>query len=342
MNTHRTRNKTEAGSLTTVAHELASGELVELVYDPVEVTTAFAVGRADNWCVVPQIEDGGRTLVPVPADNSLIHHGMVLLPSRLEAFISEHTLRSAVTNYLRRYLAMDDDIEQLVCSYILFTWLFDSFNDVPYLRVQGDYGTGKTRFLQIVGSVCYRPLFTNGATTVSPIFHMLDAFGGTLIVDEADLRLSDETAELVKLFNNGNVRGMPIVRSQAQRDQAFNPRVFSVFGPKIVAMRGAYADDALESRFLTIPATRRQVRDDIPLNLPRDYADEARSLRNQLLAYRFARFGTVALDNRLSMSGVGYRRNQIVIPLLASISDETVRAEVQATARKLTVGGRAQ
>ena len=340
MNSRRTRNKSDAGSPTIVAHELASGELVELVYDPVGLITAFAVGRADSWCVVPQIEEGERTLVPVPADNSLIRHGMVLLPKMPEAFTSEHDLRLAVTNYLCRYLDLDDDIEQLVCSYILFTWLFDCFNEVPYLRVQGDYGTGKTRFLQIVGSVCYRPLFTNGATTVSPIFHMLDAFGGTLIVDEADLRLSDETAELVKLFNNGNVRGMPIVRSQVQRDREFNPRVFSVFGPKIVAMRGAYADDALESRVLTIPSIQRHVRDDIPLNLPRDYADEARALRNHLLAYRFACFGTVELDNRLSMSGVGYRRNQIVIPLLASIGDETVRAEVQATARKLTVGGR--
>jgi hypothetical protein len=36
------------------------------------------------------------------------------------------------------------------------------------------------------------------ASTVSPIFHTLDAFRGTLIFDEADFRFSDERSEIVK------------------------------------------------------------------------------------------------------------------------------------------------
>jgi hypothetical protein len=46
--------------------------------------------------------------------------------------------------------------------------------------------------------------------TISPIFHTLDAFKGTLIIDEADFRFSDERAEIVKILNNGNVQGMPV------------------------------------------------------------------------------------------------------------------------------------
>jgi hypothetical protein len=62
----------------------------------------------------------------------------------------------------------------------------DAFNEVPYLRLRGEFGTGKTRFLQTVGSLCYRPIFTSGVSTVSPLFHLLDTFGGTLILDKAD------------------------------------------------------------------------------------------------------------------------------------------------------------
>jgi ATP-dependent DNA ligase len=41
---------------------------------------------------------------------------------------------------------------------------------------------------------------------------MLDSFHGTLIVDEGDFRFSDEKAEVVKILNNGNVKGFPVLR----------------------------------------------------------------------------------------------------------------------------------
>ena len=89
----------------------------------------------------------------------------------------------------------------MAAHYVLFSWVYDAFNEVPYIRFQGDYGTGKTRALLVVGSVCYKPFFASGASTVSPIFHILDAFRGTLILDEADFRFSDEKAEIVKVLN---------------------------------------------------------------------------------------------------------------------------------------------
>ena len=89
-----------------------------------------------------------------------------------------------------------------------------------------------------MGGICYKPIFASGASTVSPIFHLLDSFKGTLIIDEADFRWSDEKTEIVKLLNNGNVRGMPVLRTRISQEREYNPRAFSVFGPKIVASRG--------------------------------------------------------------------------------------------------------
>ena len=79
--------------------------------------------------------------------------------------------------------------------------------------LRGDYGSGKTRALLTIGSLCYKGFFASGASTVSPIFHTLDAFRGTLIFDEADFRFSDERAEIVKILNNGNVSGLPVLRT---------------------------------------------------------------------------------------------------------------------------------
>ena len=150
--------------------------------------------------------------------------------------------------------------ENVGTHYVLLTWLYDAFNELPYLRLRGDYGSGKTRALLTIGSLCYKGFFASGASTVSPIFHTLDAFRGTLIFDEADFRFSDERAEIVKILNNGNVSGLPVLRTMMNRQREFNPQAFQVFGPKIVATRGRYDDKGLESRFLTEEMGSRRLR----------------------------------------------------------------------------------
>ena len=169
----------------------------------------------------------------------------------------------------------------------------------------------------------------NLQSTVSPIFHTLDAFRGTLIFDEADFRFSDERAEIVKILNNGNVRGLPVLRTMMNRQREFNPQAFQVFGPKIVATRGSYDDKALESRFLTEEMGSRKLRSDIPINLPDSFKEEARELRNKLLLYRFHRRHEVKLDQSLVDPKIEPRLNQILLPLMSVVADDTLRSELR-------------
>src|SRR5262249_22622537 len=95
-------------------------------------------------------------------------------------------------------------------------------------------------------------------------------------------------------------RGSRVVRSEVtgQRGE-FNPRAYHVFGPKLVATRGTFEDRALESRFLTEEMGHATLRNDIPISLPATYKDEALRLRNQLLLFRFRRFGDTAVAGGL-------------------------------------------
>jgi len=206
------------------------------------------------------------------------------------------------------------------------------------LRLRGDYGSGKTRALLTIGSLCYKGFFASGASTVSPLFHTLDAFRGTLLFDEADFRFSDERAEIVKILNNGNVRGLPVLRTMMNRQREFNPRAFQVFGPKIVATRGSYDDKALESRFITEEMGTRQLRTDIPINLPDAFKDEARELRNKLLLYRFHRRHDVKLDESLVDARLEPRLNQILLPLLSVVADAGLRADLRSMALNTQMG----
>ena len=312
---------------------LGDGTIVEMLYRPETRSTAFAVFREGEWTLQRQIEgEDGSTLVPFSPENNLIKNEAVLLPSEPRDYGSEKQLLFDIQEFLHRYVDLSPVFESIATYYVVLTWLYDAFNELPYLRLRGDFGTGKTRTLLTIGSICYKAFFASGASTVSPIFHTLDAFRGTLILDEADFRFSDERAEIVKILNNGNVRGIPVLRTMMNRQREFNPQAFQVFGPKIVATRSSYDDKGLESRFLTEEMGARRLRQDIPINMPESFKEEARELRNKLLLFRFhhrtkAKINETLIDPRLEP-----RLNQILVPLLSIVEDEAVREQLRSMA----------
>jgi hypothetical protein len=304
------------------------GTIIELLYAPERHMTAFAVWARGRWSVERQATFGGEHLIPFSPRNNLIRNEAVLLPSEPREYGAEHELVAAVQAHIHRYADLSPPFERVATYYVLLSWVYDAFSDLPYLRLRGDFGTGKTRSLFTIGSLCYKPFFASGASTVSPIFHTLDAFRGTLIFDEADFRFTDERSEMVKILNNGNVRGMPVLRTVVNQQKEFNPQAFQVFGPKIVATRGYYIDSGLESRFIT-EETGRRLRPDVPINLPETFKEEARDLRNKLLLYRFYRRHQVKLDSTLADGRLEPRLNQIMLPLLSLVADPRLRGELR-------------
>lgn len=300
--------------------------IVEAVLNIVEGRTSFIVSsnagveRRATW------SSGGVTYVPIPASNNLIRHRALLLASDAAEYRGEAALFDELRDHLGRYVTLEPDDLDIAASYVLLTWLYDAFNELPYLRFRGDYGTGKTRALLVIGSLCYKAFFASGASTVSPIFHTLDTFRATLVFDEADFRFTDEKAELVKILNNGNVRGFPVLRTHVTPAKEFDPRAFNVFGPKVVAMRGEYQDRALESRFVTIEMQSGRTRS--PISMPAEQADEANELRNKLLTFRFRRRHSAQLQPSYAHASLEPRMNQILLPLLSIAPNEAVRHSI--------------
>lgn len=316
-----------------MSRSYADGTLVELLYQPDDRRTMLALYSAGRWTIQDHIDvEPGRRLVPFSAENNLIKNSVVLLPTEPILYGNEGKLIADIRCFIHCYVDLSPIFEKIATYYVLFSWLYDAFNELRYLRLRGDFGTGKTRALLVIGAICYKPFFASGASTVSPIFHTLDAFRGTLIFDEADFRFSDERAEIVKILNNGNVRGLPVLRTIMNRQREFNPRAFHVYGPKIVATRGSYEDRGLESRFLTEDMGSRPLRPDVPINLPDDFPNRARELRNKLLLFRFHRHASAKLDPTLVDPVLEPRLNQILLPLLSVIEDPALRDEVRSLA----------
>lgn len=314
---------------------LATGELVEMVYDPGERKTRFVRGAGEHWEYEESVEiSPAERLVPFSPANNLVKHQVVLFPSEPAEYGDEAALIARIRDFIRRYVDVSEDFEVVVTYYVLFTWIYDAFHEVPYVRVRGGYGSGKTRFLLTVGSLCRLPIFASAASTVSPVFRLLDSFRGTLVLDEGDFRLSDEKAEIVKLLNSGNAKGFVVLRTEVSSKREFDPRAYHVFGPKLIATRGFFQDRALESRCVTEDMRGGALRSEIPLNLDERFHDEARAIRNQLLLYRLRHFNDARAIGA-GASDLEPRLRQIFGPLVSVIRDEPAREKVIALVGKM-------
>ncbi|MEX2181886.1 MAG: hypothetical protein WD771_07575 [Gemmatimonadaceae bacterium] len=311
---------------TLVSAVLDDGSIVETLaaYPAGDVELVrLGHGHVEQGCILdlPQL---GQVRA-YSADNNLIAHGVVKFPSGVADYESEMSLIEAVSQFIHRYADLSPAFEEAAAHYVLLTWIYDAFNELPYLRLKGDFGSGKTRCLQTIGALCYKPMFASGASTVSPLFRIIDEFRGTLIMDESDFRLSDERAEIVKILNNGNAKGFPVLRSEATPGKEFNPRAFAVYGPKVIATRRSFEDRALESRCITEEMVGLPPRDDIPLSLPEAFHEGAIALQNQLLMYRVRRrheFGPAVVARAPHIEA---RVAQVFAPLLAVAVDDEAR-----------------
>ena len=327
--------KKETTKQPITSYTLSNNSLIELLYDDQEQTTKLALWQKGNFKIKDRIfTDNQKVFTPYGPENPLLNQRVVLFPSEPQEYKSEKELLNEIQNFIHQYVDVTEVFETISSYYILLTWIYDNFNEVPYLRLRGDYGSGKTRFLQTVGSLCYKPIFASGASTVAPLFHILNQVGGTLILDEGDFRFSDEKTDIAKILNNGNAKGFPVLRCEKINQKEFAPKAYHVFGPKIIASRHDFSDQALESRFITEDVGMKKVRQEIPVTLPDSFHAEAQELRNKLLLWRFKNYKKKKYLSKFLDQKLDRRINQVYLPLLSLIEDEEIRKQIITIARK--------
>lgn len=229
-----------------------------------------------------------------PIGDSAIKKGVVVLPDKTEEYGSIQKLVKEIQEHLNKYLDISEDHEIFASFYVLFSWVYDKTTTLNYLRSLGDWGTGKSRYLDVIGRMCYKPIMVNGALTPAVVYRLLDLWGGTLILDEGDFKKSDEQADIIKILNAGFEKS----RSSVARCNPNDPSIidtFKVYGPKVLASRKTWYDQALESRCMTerMKVTNRK---DIPPILDKEYYEKETELRRKLLKFRFDYYDKISYE----------------------------------------------
>lgn len=307
---------------TTKTMNLRRGDFhLETVIDSTTQKPEFVVKEGDQINYQKKFEYQEREYIPSAQATALVLAGALRLPGKARAYTSLPELKQNIQRFIHRYVDLPPVFELICTNYVLLSWQYDGFNELPYLRVRGDYGSGKTRFLNVVGGLLYNPVFASGASSPASIFHLLDSIRGSLVLDESDYRYSDATAEIAKILNNGHAKGFSVLRCEPTKEGGFVARAYNIFGPKIVALRESFSDVALESRFISCDLDASPMREGVPVSLPLNFESEACDMRNQLLWYRLHRVAPINPKPIKAIERLSPRTQQIYQPLLAFFED---------------------
>ena len=259
-----------------------------------------------------------------PNEGDELKERAVILPYQPEDYGTDEELDKEIDDFIKKWLDVPEKVRLFGRWNAKRSFVYDKFHTINYLRAQGDTGLGKTRFLDTFGYIHYKPLFTTGATTPAPLFRIIKKWKGTLVMDEADLKFSDESADIIKIINQGYEKGKFIMR--CDQNDASKIDFFDPFCPKILATRRSFQDKATESRCIThvMEITKRK---DILVNLNEEFFEETRKISNKLLMWRFKNYFNIDMNKTYDMGDLEPRVKQLVSSYVAIFSNDKTAME---------------
>jgi len=177
---------------------------------------------------------------------------------------------------------MDEDLYHIYVGWVHHTWMVERFDSVPYLHFYGERNTGKTRALDLLNVLCYRPMLSPSVSGAA-VYYAMDYYHPTFLLDEFEMyeKMKESKAEVIGVLNAGYRRGQGVYRVGSVSEGNPTLRRFSVFGPKALSSIKELPA-ALDSRCITFRMVRAYKK--IKRLIDKKWAEE---LRGKMLQYRF-------------------------------------------------------
>lgn len=214
---------------------------------------------------------------------------------------------SDIYNFVKKYLVLKDDEYHILTLWIMTSWLVDDFQTCPYLCMIAPKSSGKTQVLNVLGELAYRAVSAISVTAAA-LFRSIELWHITLLIDEAEYQVREETESGQALYgclNGGYKRGSYAIRIEGDSSTSRVPTTYDVFGFKAIASTKLF-NPTLESRSIIFNMSQGK-----PEKILID-TQVAGILRRKLLFWRFSTLGKLPLVFPESNSG---RLIEMFIPL---------------------------
>ena len=301
---------------------LPNGTMLEAAYDP-QKGIYLVVKEKDSHIQKKNEYKYNKTKYKPLADSNVKNY-QTILPTEVDTSVYYSNLLGDIEDEINNNVDLQPNYTPIAARYVMMTWCYDKFQKIPYLRVIGPYGSGKSRFLDVMASLSYHSSLLGQGISQANIYRWLDRYPGTLILDEADFGKTIHTNLITQILNGGFERNGKVHRCSPGKSD-YEPRAYRSFGPKILASRMSFVDDALESRFLTF-STHITTRENIPLYTPPNNEwPKMIELRNRLLNFRFENFSKIDPNQRVDgLEEYEPRLKEIIRPLSLILGETSI------------------
>jgi hypothetical protein len=206
-----------------------------------------------------------------------------------------------------------------LAAWVMMTYIYPGLSAVPYVFLAGPANSGKTRAMDVLKRMVYRPLMAGNVTAAS-IFRTRHAYGGVMLLDEAERMgesRSPDVAELRSILLSGYRRGGRVIRMEPFGD-TFRTVSFDCFGPVVLgAIHGL--PPALASRCITVRMSRAMKHDPQSRRSLDDTPEQATAVLDALHCWALE-YGYQAINTCLPRSSLANRDAELWEPLIRIIS----------------------
>jgi len=253
------------------------GKAYQLNGYPIEMDTMLSL---DGFFTL--FGNDARDFMPLPTDKVLLNLN-----------ISPKNLLDDIQAFLREYVGFytmemkkDNNMYDLISHWILYTHIYDVWNTCSYLKLMGDFSTGKSILSQTIKLLAFSASSTEAHISDAAFRRELHTIGGIKLLDEITMSRTDMTT-----FQN-------ILKSGIQRDATskvvnvgdYNKLdSFRMYCPKVVSGTDCEnIDPVLSSRMIEVVMQKAPPKDPVARNdiYSDDAKESARQLRDRLYMFR--------------------------------------------------------
>lgn len=246
-----------------------------------------------------------------------------------DMLVDPHKVLDEIRSYIRRFVVFSDESTfSLLATWVLGTYCFRVFDSFPYIHLQAEKGSGKTRVMDILHPICFNGEFSSNQTA-PVIFRDVHNSACTMFLDEVEYLRKADTAthgEIMRILNSGYQSSGKVKRVGKNKGS----EEYSTYSPKMFAGINDITD-TLDQRSIRIRMGRALSNEKVDRYRAKDAGILAlqSSLRDQLyvLGLQYGqRINALyrEIESSPFMSGIFNRKSDLWGPLLvmSQLADE--------------------
>lgn len=140
-----------------------------------------------------------------------------------------------IIEHIKRFIILQDHkLYTYLGLWIIGTYMYRVFRYYPYIWINADKGSGKSRIMEVICPISFNGLMSTNQTQAT-VFRSVDVDGCTLFIDEFEKMNDDMQQGILTVLNGGfNVDSGNTSRMEKDGD-SYRRKTFTSYSPKVFA-----------------------------------------------------------------------------------------------------------